>query len=310
MAFYRVVSKDCSAHIHSFFHLSISKRGLSSIDQFQSFADPNEMKNLILYSLVLLFTSCSQIQPQQNRQIANAQEETIELNRVVKVDASDIERYFRKNERKDWSSLEKQLDTYSESFLEKSANLYDLVLKNLGAPDGDERLEWIRSTDWIMTINGYVEEASNDDGNLYTALNRALRQGKPLSADLKKYDAELRAALKKLPNIEGYTFRGATWSEKELEKYVVGGVVTELGYFSTSLVAGVAKRFSRLSASAKPNRMSVLYLVKAKTGKPVSIFSEYWVEMESLIAGGTKFRVIDKSPVLENRRIYIVLEEI
>lgn len=268
------------------------------------------MKNLILYSLVLLITSCSQIQPQQNRQIANAQEETIELNRVVKVDASDIERYFRKNERKDWSSLEKQLDTYSESFLEKSANLYDLVLKNLGAPDGEERLEWIRSTDWIMTINGYVEEASNDDGNLYTALNRALRQGKPLSADLKKYDAELRAALKKLPNIEGYTFRGATWSEKELEKYVVGEVVTELGYFSTSLVPGVAKRFSKLPASAKPNRMSVLYLVKAKTGKPVSFFSEYWVEMESLITGGTKFRVIDKSPVLENRRIYVVLEEI
>jgi hypothetical protein len=194
--------------------------------------------------------------------------------------------------------------------LEKSVTLYEQILNDLVAPDGEERLEWVRSADWILTINGYLEEASNDDGNLYTALSRALRQGKPLSAELKKYDAEVRAALKKLPSIEGYTFRGATWSQKELEKYVVGEMVTELGYFSTSLVPGVAKRFAKLPASAKPNKMSVLYLVKAKTGKPVSIFSEYWVEMESLIAGGAKFRVIDKSSVLENRRIDIVLEEI
>lgn len=268
------------------------------------------MKNFILCFLILILTSCSQVSPQPDREIANTREETIELNRIVKVDDSDIQRYFRKNDRKDWDSLEKQLDAYSESFLEKSSTLYDQILKDLGAPDGEERLEWIRSTDWILTINGYVEEASNDDGNLYTALNRTLRQGKPLSAELKKYDADLREALKKLPSIEGYTFRGATWSQKELEKYVVGDVVTELGYFSTSLVPGVAKRFAKLPVSAKPNRMSVLYLVKAKTGKPVSIFSEYWPEMESLIAGGTKFRVIDKSPVLENRRIYIVLEEI
>ncbi len=194
--------------------------------------------------------------------------------------------------------------------MEKSVTLYEQILNDLVAPDGEERLEWVRSADWILTINGYLEEASNDDGNLYTALSRALRQGKPLSAELKKYDAEVRAALKKLPSIEGYTFRGATWSQKELEKYVVGEMVTELGYFSTSLVPGVAKRFAKLPASAKPNKMSVLYLVKAKTGKPVSIFSEYWVEMESLIAGGAKFRVIDKSSVLENRRIDIVLEEI
>lgn len=105
--------------------------------------------------------------------------------------------------------------------------------------------------------------------------------------DYQEHIKFINEALNKLPNHEGFVYRGTEVDPKLLAQYKVGQIVTEQGFTSTSTNIAVAEEFSR----------NVFYTILSKTGKDIKNLAEFSGEDEVLFRSGTKFKIL----ALENK---------
>ena len=130
-------------------------------------------------------------------------------------------------------------------------------------------------TEDLVAIKGYT---SAD----YQKLNDALRSKD--TAKLKAVDPYIKVAesgLSQLPSFEGVVYRGVDLNDlpEVLSKYKVGQTITEDAFTSSSLT----KRASF--------KRDTLMIIESKTGKDVSVLSDYPKQKEILFKSNTKFEV-------------------
>lgn len=129
-------------------------------------------------------------------------------------------------------------------------------------------------------------------------LNTALREGRGI--DFQHDIADLRSALRKLPDHPGIVYRHIDLPEEMLVDYHPGAVIEELGFMSTS---------TRPYALKKGN----LHIVMASfTGKSVKKYSADPDEEEVLFLDGTSYRIHGREDRVEQGRLhrYVSAEQI
>eukprot|EP01012_Entosiphon_sulcatum_P059042 TRINITY_DN8330_c0_g1_i2.p1 TRINITY_DN8330_c0_g1~~TRINITY_DN8330_c0_g1_i2.p1 ORF type:complete len:793 (+),score=103.75 TRINITY_DN8330_c0_g1_i2:28-2406(+) len=144
------------------------------------------------------------------------------------------------------------------------------------------------------------------DGDIafYNTVNDALRN-QLLPEFLVFAVKHLIRALLKLPDYSGTTYRGSCLPMHGTERYVVGSVVVENSFLSSSTSADVACQFAH---TGQRNRRAVLFKIQSLRGKLISQCSAFPQEDEILFLPFTRFRVIsvgESGPVP-----VIVLEEL
>jgi ADP-ribosyltransferase exoenzyme len=116
----------------------------------------------------------------------------------------------------------------------------------------------------------------------YQILNSALRaKNKTELLRLAPYIDRASGGLSRLPNYVGVVYRGASPPASVVSQYVVGNVVEEAAYMSTSYIKG---------ANFPGN---VQYTILSKTGKQIDFLSMFKNEKEILFAPGSRFKVLD-----------------
>jgi hypothetical protein len=116
----------------------------------------------------------------------------------------------------------------------------------------------------------------------YQLLNSALRaKNKAELLRLAPYIERANAGLSQLPNYVGVVYRGASPPASVVSQYVVGNVVEEAAYMSTSYIKG---------ANFPGN---VQYAIMSKTGKKIDFLSMFKGEKEILFAPGSRFKVLE-----------------
>lgn len=217
-----------------------------------------------------------------------------------------------------WKDLKLALVELNIAIPPVSSALSTEMWKLSQAANSEKRLAWVKSTEHVVAINRYVEEAHGQENPNFLKVNRALRAGTPLEPELQKYSQALHAALQKLPSLVGFTFRGTTFSEEILAKeYVEGKSVNEKAFTSSSLNPATAYSFafpkeSGFFRAVKPladGETRVFFVIAGKSARPVSYYSEYWAEAEALFTHGTEFQVKAVSPRQDDGSRYVVLEE-
>jgi ADP-ribosyltransferase exoenzyme len=127
----------------------------------------------------------------------------------------------------------------------------------------------------IAAIIGYT-------GMDYSTLNSALRSNDPKRvAKLSHYIDRASGGLAHLPNYVGLVYRGASPPPHVVALYVVGNVVEEAGFTSTSYVKSAAFQGK------------VQYTILSKTGKKIDFLSNFKFEVEVLFAPGARFKVLE-----------------
>lgn len=225
----------------------------------------------------------------------------------------------KKTEEIAWNEVKEALVELNISIPPVSSDLSNQMWKLSNAPAAAKRLAWVKSTDYVVTLNRYMAESHSEDESTFIKANRALRAGTEADESTQKFVTSFRAALAKMPAIAGYTFRGAMLSEEMVtKKYVPGQTVTEDGFTSTSINPSTAYSFAfpkepgMLRAKVKAldaGDVRVLFIILGKTARPVSYFSEYWAEAEAMFANGTQFQVKAVSAKQADQSRYVVLEE-
>lgn len=141
----------------------------------------------------------------------------------------------------------------------------------------------------IAFIYGYTDDE-------YESLNERLRK-KNGEIDT-EFGRELDRILAKLPNFEGFTFRGTMLSSKHLkiykEAFEFDKVVTEPTFLSTSRVEAIARMYMRLSRDSH----QVLFKIFCKQGKSIEKYSKFdslsgQNEKEILFRPNTQFEIVD-----------------
>lgn len=109
----------------------------------------------------------------------------------------------------------------------------------------------------------------------------------------------------------GYTYRGARISRNELDKYIVGRLVFNKSFTSTSKKRDVAEGFLNLNANQKPdNKMPAIFIFHF-SGRDINFtidlkdISEFPNEEEVLVMPGIPFKIIK---VKRGNQIEIELE--
>ena len=159
----------------------------------------------------------------------------------------------------------------------------------------------------VMAVQDYT-------GTTYGAINATLRGNdaavlaKPLTtAEKTKYLEDARfasAALDALPNYTGTVYRGASLPNDVVDQYVVGKVMAEKAFTSTSLKPDVAENFSGSGDGFK----AVNYTISSKKGKAVGSLSAVPKEEEILFKPDTQFKVLSKKT--KKGVVHIYLEEV
>jgi hypothetical protein len=217
-----------------------------------------------------------------------------------------------------WNEFKAALVELNISIPPISSALSTEMWKLSHAPEAAKRLSWVKSTEHVVTVNRYVEESHGLEDSPFLKANRALRAATPLDDSTQKYVNNLDSALKKLPPLVGYSFRGAVLKEEAvLKEYAEGKTVTEKGFTSSSLNPSTAYAYafpkeSGFFRAVKPladGEVRVLYVIQGKSSRPVSYFSEFWAEAEALFMNGTEFSVKAMSPRQDDGCRYVILEE-
>lgn len=218
-----------------------------------------------------------------------------------------------------WSEVKAAMLELNISIPPVSSSLSSRMWDISGAPAADKRLSWVKSTDWVIAVNRYIAESHSDGESVYLKVNKGLRQGTPLTADEQKFMETLKASLAKLPAVQGFTFRGSVIDEESVKAtYIAGKTIKENGFISSSINPATAYNFAfpkeqgffRSKLEDLPaGKVRVIFIIEGRTGRPVSYFSDYWAEAETLFTTGTEFNVKAISPRFEDHSIYIVLEE-
>lgn len=141
----------------------------------------------------------------------------------------------------------------------------------------------------------------------YEDLNYNLRYGRltPVQQLFAKF---LNEALDKLPNYEGFVYRGVRLSQSKIKKYedalASGTPIVEKGFSSTSTSSSVAEQFSG---------GEVIFYIESSRGKSIELLSHYGThnsqnEKEILFKSETTFSVLGIKQI--GTKTIITLEEI
>lgn len=145
-----------------------------------------------------------------------------------------------------------------------------------------------------LAIIGYT-------GSFYKQLNRALRNG-DVTPKVSRYEALLNSALNKMPPFKGVTYRTIDkLSKKDLSRYLVGAIVTESFFVSSSELEKV-NGFSG----------KVQFIINGKNGRKIADLSLYPHEKEVLFKSKSRFIVtsVSEKGLLWRKIITIELQEI
>ncbi|NUP25159.1 MAG: hypothetical protein HOQ44_00415 [Nocardia sp.] len=121
-------------------------------------------------------------------------------------------------------------------------------------------------------------------------INTALREGRGI--DFQHDIADLRSALRKLPDRPGTVYRHIDLPEEMLLGYREGAVITELGFMSTSTRPYALKRGNVHIAMA------------SFTGKSVKEWSADPDEEEVMFIDGTPYQLHARIDRIEQRRLH------
>ena len=145
-----------------------------------------------------------------------------------------------------------------------------------------------------LAIIGYT-------GSFYKQLNKALRNG-DVTPKVSRYEALLNSALNKMPPFKGVTYRTIDkLSKKDLSRYLVGAIVTESFFVSSSELEKV-NGFSG----------KVQFIINGKNGRKIADLSLYPHEKEVLFKSKSRFIVtsVTEKGLLWRKIITIELQEI
>lgn len=145
-----------------------------------------------------------------------------------------------------------------------------------------------------LAIIGYT-------GSFYKQLNKSLRNG-DLTPKISRYETLLNSALNKMPPFKGVTYRTiGKLSKKDLSKYLVGAIVTESFFVSSSELEKV-NGFSG----------KVQFIINGKNGRKIADLSLYPHEKEVLFKSKSRFIVtrVSKKGLLWRKITTIELQEI
>lgn len=138
-------------------------------------------------------------------------------------------------------------------------------------------------------------------GSFYKQLNKALRNG-DVTPKVSRYEALLNSALNKMPPFKGVTYRTIDkLSKKDLSRYLVGAIVTESFFVSSSELEKV-NGFSG----------KVQFIINGKNGRKIADLSLYPHEKEVLFKSKSRFIVtsVTEKGLLWRKIITIELQEI
>lgn len=172
----------------------------------------------------------------------------------------------------------------------------------------EDPFEWMqRNGEHYSALNDYIDP--QEDGEpIWSTTNRRLREKQELTPEEVRFTRALMAALDALPTIKGIVFRGARLEPADLERYVEQKPVTELPFTSTSIDPQIARIFAE--NNSKPNRVSVIFVVRARTGGPVSAFHPgNNHEVEVLLRPSTTFMVDRLLWSKDRKSVYIFMTE-
>lgn len=145
-----------------------------------------------------------------------------------------------------------------------------------------------------LAIIGYT-------GSFYKQLNKALRNG-DVTPKVSRYETLLNSALNKMPPFKGVTYRTIDkLSKKDLSRYLVGAIVTESFFVSSSELEKV-NGFSG----------KVQFIINGKNGRKIADLSLYPHEKEVLFKSKSRFIVtsVTEKGLLWRKIITIELQEI
>lgn len=145
-----------------------------------------------------------------------------------------------------------------------------------------------------LAIIGYT-------GSFYKQLNKALRNG-DVTPKVSRYEALLNSALNKMPPFKGVSYRTIDkLSKKDLSRYLVGAIVTESFFVSSSELEKV-NGFSG----------KVQFIINGKNGRKIADLSLYPHEKEVLFKSKSRFIVtgVSEKGLLWRKIITIELQEI
>lgn len=145
-----------------------------------------------------------------------------------------------------------------------------------------------------LAIIGYT-------GSFYKQLNKALRNG-DVTPKVSRYEALLNSALNKMPPFKGVTYRTIDkLSKKDLSRYLVGAIVTESFFVSSSELEKV-----------NGFRGKVQFIINGKNGRKIADLSLYPHEKEVLFKSKSRFIVtsVSEKGLLWRKIITIELQEI
>ena len=194
-------------------------------------------------------------------------------------DAQEVERLLRSG--RTLAQLNGLADS-STAFQHLMGKNYAPLMKDAAALLSDPALEASLSAltqEEIAAIIGYT-------GMDYSLLNSALRSNTAKRVQkLAPYIDRIKGGLSQLPDHVGVVYRGASPPADVVAKYVVGNVVEEAAFTSTSLAKGSAFQGK------------IQYTIVSKTGKKINFLSMFGNEGEVLFAPGARFKILEVTPV-------------
>lgn len=172
----------------------------------------------------------------------------------------------------------------------------------------DDPFEWMQKNgEHYGALNSYIDP--QEDGEpIWATTNRRLRAQEELTPEEARFTRALIEALDALPVVKGIVFRGARLEPEHLERYQEKKRVTELPFTSTSIDPQIARLFAENAAN--PQRVSVIFVVRARTGGPVSAFHPgNNHEVEVLLRPATSFAVDRVLWTRDRKSVYVFMTE-
>ena len=165
----------------------------------------------------------------------------------------------------------------------------------------DQRYTIAAQASKLSTKQAYYIHAYTHDAPLYQELNAWLFTGKTpenfSKNNLLTMKRSLMTSLKKIPKYEGTCYRYVPDLPVEVMKqYKAGSTIVWDGFSS---------------ATTKPNLFNdrnIEFTIRSKTSRPISQFSEFEHQKETLFIPGSKFKVTNRTE--QGSKILIELEEI
>ncbi|WP_052281001.1 ADP-ribosyltransferase [Nocardia vulneris] len=140
-----------------------------------------------------------------------------------------------------------------------------------------------------------LSQAERDVISKYTSnsydINTALRSGDKLTDAQRAEVEQLDTVLDKMPAFTGEVTRRTDLPADILERYQIGGQVTEAAFTSSSATAKAAKD------------LPVEFQIISDTGRYIGHHSTAPQELEVLFKSGTPFRIVDRFPADDGRLI-------